>query len=331
MKLLSKFLLGSAVSILAVNSANAQLNNTNLTLCGASPGGMWSLVGAGVDSAIKTAYPGSTATYQTSSGGPANVVQVAAGKCDLGIANDGDLAAAKSGKAPFKEKYEGMRAIAVMFDWLPLMWVARKDFADKYGITSVQDLVDKKPPVRLVFNRKGLLTSAITDAQLQSMGVTADDIKKWGGSLQYQASGEQTNLMKNGRVDMMANTIFEGHRSLAEIAMSTDLVMLSTPQSANDFVIKEFYVKPWVVTKDKHEWQTADAVTVTTGVVLFADKPMSDETAYQITKAIINNPGKVQDISAAMKPFKPSIMTDQKVVEFHPGAIKAYKEAGLMK
>ena len=331
MKVLSKLLAGSVVSILAVGVANAQLSNTNLTLCGASPGGMWSLVGAGVDAAIKTAYPGSTATYQTSSGGPANVVQVTDGKCNLGIANDGDLAAARSGKEPFKQKYDGMRAIAVMFDWLPLMWVARKDFAEKYGITSVQDLVEKKPPVRLVFNRKGLLTSAITDAQLQAMGVTADDIKSWGGSLQYQASGEQTNLMKDGRVDMMANTIFEGHRSLAEIAMSTDLVMLSTPKVANDAVIEEFYVKPWVIAKDKHEWQTSDAVTVTTGVVLFADKNMSDETAYQITKAIIDNPSKVQDVSAAMKPFKPSIMTDQKVIAFHPGAIKAYKEAGLMK
>ena len=331
MNMLSKLVIGSVLSIAATTASQAQLNNTNLTLCGASPGGMWSLVGAGVDSAIKTAYPGSTATYQTSSGGPANVVQVAAGRCNLGIANDGDLASATTGKAPFKQKYSDMRAIAVMFDWLPVMWVARKDFADKYGIKSVQDIVDKKAPVRLVFNRKGLLTSQITDAQLKAMGVSDSDIKNWGGSLQYQASGEQTKLMKDGRVDVMANTIFEGHRTLGEIAMSTDIVMLSTPKKANDAVIEEFYVKPWVITKDKHAWQSQDNPTVSTGVVLFANANMSDTTAYEITKSIINNPDKVRAVSKAMAPFKPSVMTDQKVVPFHPGAVKAYKEAGLMK
>lgn len=331
MRHIGKLLIGSAACVMALSSAQAQLNKTNLTVCGASPGGMWSLVGAGVDSAIKAAHPGSAATYQTSSGGPANVVQVTAAKCQLGIANDGDLAAALSAKAPFKQKYDGMRAIGVMFDWLPVMWVARKDFATKYGIKSLQDLVDKKPPVRLVFNRRGLLTSDITDAQLKALGVSAADIKRWGGSLQYQASGEQTNLMKDGRVDVMANTIFEGHRTLAEIAMATDLVMLSTPKAANDAAIAEYYVKPWVIKKEKHAWQTEDAVTVTTGVVLFADRSMSDATAYDITRAIINHPDKVRAVSAAMAPFKPAIMTDQKVVPFHPGALKAYREAGLMK
>ena len=42
-------------------------------MCGASPGGLWSLLGAGVDQAMKAAYPGSVVTYQTSGGGFANV------------------------------------------------------------------------------------------------------------------------------------------------------------------------------------------------------------------------------------------------------------------
>ena len=45
----------------------------NLTVCGASPGGLWSLLGAGLDVTLKAAYPVSTVTYQTSSGGYANI------------------------------------------------------------------------------------------------------------------------------------------------------------------------------------------------------------------------------------------------------------------
>ena len=47
----------------------------NLNLCGGSPGGLWSLLGAGLDSAAKAADPNTTITYQTSSGGYANVVE----------------------------------------------------------------------------------------------------------------------------------------------------------------------------------------------------------------------------------------------------------------
>lgn len=314
----------------AVANANAQLNNTNLTLCGASPGGMWSLVGTGIDAAVKAAHPGSAVTYQTSSGGPANVMQVKTGKCNIAIANDGDLAAANEGRKPFRQPIAGMQAIGVMFDWLPVMWIARKDFAEKYGIRDLNDLVEKKPPVRIAFNRRGLLTSDITDATLKSLGVTGDDIKKWGGSIQYQASEEQANLMKDGRVDLIANTIFEGHRSLSEMAMSTNLVMLQTPPKAAETVIKDFYLKHWTIKANAHPWQKEDIKTVTTSIVLFADQSMSEQTAYDLTKALINNADRVRAVGKAMEPFKPQIMIDQRVVPFHPGAVKAYKEAGLM-
>ena len=56
----------------------------NLTLTGASPGGLWSRIGGGVDAAIAAAYPGSTITYQTSSGGLANIPMVAEGKVPMG-------------------------------------------------------------------------------------------------------------------------------------------------------------------------------------------------------------------------------------------------------
>ena len=65
----------SAAAGLALGLAlPAQAQTVNESVCGASPGGLWSLVGAGLDAAVKAEAPGSTITYQTSSGGLANVV-----------------------------------------------------------------------------------------------------------------------------------------------------------------------------------------------------------------------------------------------------------------
>ena len=49
---------GIALAAAAVAPASAQ--TYNLTLCGASPGGLWSLLGAGIDAAVKKAHAGST-------------------------------------------------------------------------------------------------------------------------------------------------------------------------------------------------------------------------------------------------------------------------------
>ncbi|MGE0628591.1 MAG: TAXI family TRAP transporter solute-binding subunit [Hyphomicrobiaceae bacterium] len=310
--------------------APATAETYNLTLCGASPGGLWSLVGAGVDAAVKAAYPGSTVTYQTSSGGPANIVQVKAKKCQLGFANDGDMVFATAGKAPFKKPVTGFKAIGVMYDWAPIMWIATKDFVDKHQIKDVGDIFRKKLPVRIAFNRKGLLTSAITEATLQAMGVSVKDVISWGGQVEYQASNQQQELMQNRKVDLLANTLFEGHRSIAAMAQSVDLVMLSVPKKAIDATVAEFQLKPWTVKAGTHPWQKNDAHTVTTSIILFADESMPDATAEAITNALIKHPDKMAAVSAAMKKFKPNLMTDQKAAPWHPGAIKAYKAAGLM-
>ena len=93
-------------------SANAAYN---LTLCGASPGGLWSMLGAGVDAAVKKSHPGSIVTYQTSGGGFANVGLLEQGKCDLALIHDAEAVLARDGKAPFKEPIDGIRTVAVMY------------------------------------------------------------------------------------------------------------------------------------------------------------------------------------------------------------------------
>jgi TRAP transporter TAXI family solute receptor len=324
-------LLATAAALLLASVAIANGKPYNLTVCGASPGGLWSLVGAGLDATVKAAYPGSTITYQTSSGGLANVVQVKSGKCELGIANDGDLVFAIAGKSPFKEPVKGLKAIAVLYDWAPVMWIARRDWVEKYDIHDLSDIAKKKVPVRLAFNRRGLLTSAMTDATLRALGITTKDIEAWGGSIQYQASNEQARLMENGRIDLLANTLFENHRSIAEMAQSVNLAMVDVPEKAITPVIKEFGLKPWTIKAGTHPWQKIDAHTVTTSIILFVDEKMDEKSAYDLTKAMIEHPDKMGAVSAAMKRFSPKVMIDQSAAPFAEGAIKAYKEAGLMK
>lgn len=316
------------ISCALSSMAHAQIINESV--CGASPGGLWSLVGTGLDTAVKAQYPGSTITYLTSSGGLANVPQVVSGSCAFGMANDGDLAFASQGVEPFNAPVEGLTAVAVLYDWAPVWWIARADFAERYGIETLADLAEAKPPVRLVFNRRGLLTSAITESTLDAVGISLSDINEWGGSVQFQASEEQSSLMRDGRVDMLANTLFEGHRSLFQMGEAVDLKLIGVPDDAAASVIDTYGLQPWTISGDANPWGDNEVKTVTTSIILFTRADVDEELVYGIAKSMIEHPDRMAAVSEAMNRFTPDGMTAQDVVPFHPGAIRAYEEAGLM-
>ena len=65
-----------AVWLLSLGSAQAE----NYILAGASPSGLWTSVGTGIDNAVRAANPEDLVTYQTSGGGFANVSAVGVGE-----------------------------------------------------------------------------------------------------------------------------------------------------------------------------------------------------------------------------------------------------------
>jgi len=72
----------------------SQAEPYEMTVAGASPGGLWSLLGAGLDASVRAAYPDSKITYQTSGGGIANIGQLDRNQADLGIVHDAELSLA---------------------------------------------------------------------------------------------------------------------------------------------------------------------------------------------------------------------------------------------
>ncbi|MGI9478188.1 MAG: TAXI family TRAP transporter solute-binding subunit [Hyphomicrobiaceae bacterium] len=303
----------------------------NLNLCGGSPGGLWSLLGAGLDSAAKAADPNTTITYQTSSGGYANVVQVTKKKCDLGIIHVGEGVQATKGRTPFKSPVSDFRVLMVMYDWAPMQWIATKAFADKHGIKSLADIKAKKPAIRLILNRRGILPSQLGELNLKAAGVTLDDIKKWGGKIEFQGSKNASEIMQNGRADLWANAVFVGSGKIRKAAKSVPLTLLQLPQASIDAAVKEFGAQPWTIKAGGYAWQKEPIKTHAARAVLIVAKDMPDDKAYALTKAVVTNSGKVQGVHKAMKGFTPKLMGGLTELPYHTGAIKAYKEAGVMK
>lgn len=302
-----------------------------LTLAGASAGGLWSQLGVGVDQAVTAAYPGSTITYQTSGGGLANLPMVASGRVPMGIALDAEIDIAMKGEDPFKEPVKGFRNLARLYEAQVNYMLVTKDFADKYGIKSLEDLVAKKPPVRVAINRRGNATGKISALFFEAVGITPQVIESWGGQVVYAASGEQANLAMDRRIDMIHNGLFIPDRSILQITNAVPMVWLTTTPAVVDKVAKESAGKPYTIKAGAYPWLTHDVLTTAHGAVVTVSEKMDDQTAYNLAKAITENVGKISGQSAALASVDKQVVATGSIVPFHPGAERYFREAGLLK
>ena len=328
-KSLAVFVLAAA---LAAGAAHAQSGPPyRMTLAGASAGGLWSALGVGVDQAVSAAYPGSTITYQTGGGGLANLPLVSKGQVPMGIALDPEVDIGLKGEDPYKEPIKNLAVLARLYDSQVNYMLVTKDFAEKYGIRSMADLVAKKPPVRVAINRRGNATGKISALFFETMGVTPQDIEKWGGQVVYAASAEQANLMMDRRIDMIANGLFLPDRSILQVSNSVNLVWLDTPADVAQKVAATSAGKVTLVKAGAYPWLERDITTTAHGAVIVVNENMDDATAYNLTKALVANIDKIRGQNKAMEALTPQMMAEASVIAFHPGAAKYFREAGLLK
>ncbi len=321
-------ILGAAV--LAVAPAHAQ--TYNLTLAGASPGGLWSRIGLGLDKAMAKAYPGSTVTYQTGSGGIANAKLVQDKKVPMGIAVDPELAAAVNGTGPFRgKKQKDLRVLvrvyapAARFQLTHLL--VNGDVAKKLKINSMADLVKNASKLRVAVNRPGNMDADISLAFFKANGVNPKGFKK----LVRAASREMTKLMLDRRIDVMSFGMSYNHRRIREVAKGIPLLMLNQGKGAATKVAKQFGLERCKVLASEYKFLHVDSQTVCVGAVIMVNKSMPDKTAYDVTKAMLTQIEAFKSAHRALKKATtPKSIAQPSAAPHHPGAIKAYKEAGLM-
>ena len=319
--------IATAGALLSFSSAHAEPYTMNVA--GASPGGLWTLLGAGIDASVREAYPGSTITYQTSGGGIANVALLDRDQADMALIHDAELLLAKNGGAPFKAPVDSINVLAYMYTWAPMQALIRDSFAQEYGIETFEDIARLKPPITVAVNRRGNIASSVAEEMFAAIGVTEADIESWGGRLIYAASDEQMSLIQDRRADMILNSLFVRHSSIMQAGNSVDLTLLPLSDSTISTVNAASGTISFVIPEGSYEWSPAAVETVSLGAALAVRSDMDEQIAYNLTKALFENYGLIAGVHPAMRSLTPEVMASIDVVPFHAGALRYLKEAGL--
>lgn len=329
-----KILLAAAVAGCLAAPAYAQ--PYNLTIAGYSPGGLVSTAGAGMDAALAAAYPGSTVTYQTSSGGLANALLVQQGKAPLGFVSSTELIVALEGRPPFKTPLKDLRFLFNAYTpesrFQMTHTLVSKAWAEQHGIKTFEDIAAKKPPMRIAVNRPGNMDGDVSIATLTAIGVSLGDISKWGGQVIRAASGEQASLMLDRRIDVISFGISYRHPRVLEVANSVDIVMLPMSEETAKKAAQATGAAFCEVKAKEYDFLATDSASVCVGMPVVVNASMDEKIAYNVTKAMFEQ---IEKYKASHRLLAASTtketMSQTSAAPYHPGAQKYLQEAGILK
>jgi uncharacterized protein len=162
-------------------------------------------------------------------------------------------------------------------------------------------------------------------ALFAAAGMTYKDL----GKIEYLPYQESVELIKNRQLDATLQSAGLGVASLKDLANSLDITVVSVP----DAVVKKMGA-PFVSGKipaNTYKGQTEDVNTAAVVNYLVTRKDVSDATAYQMTKLFYENLPALVAAHSAAQAINVNDAAKNPPLPIHPGAIKYYKEKGLIK
>ncbi len=311
-------------------SAAAADTPVNLTLSGGNPGGLWSLLGAGIDRAARMENASSVVTYQATGGGFANIALLSQRRTDLGLVHDAEVQIALAGEEPFTAPVTNMRAIGYMYNWAPMHFFLNRQIAEQYGITSLDDIATSGAPLRIGINRPGNITANVALGMMEAAGATVALIEGNGGQIVRAGANDQADLLRDGRIDMVTNGVFVLHSSFRAIDENNEVVLLTIPSEAAIAAAETFGLTQFVIPGGSYRFQPDNIDTLALGAMLVTHEDTSEEQIYELTRALISQIDEVRAVHSSMAELDRALFASQSLLPYHPGAERALREAGLL-
>ncbi len=260
-------------------------------------------------------------------GGLANPPRVDAGEVQLGFAFPPFVNAAGKGKKPYNKAHPNIRTLAGGFGLNPLQFVITRDTE----ITSIEEIVQKKFPLKFAADRKGTTDEWSCKTVLEYYKISYDDIKKWGGKVMHLGYGDIETQIKDRNADATFVMIAPPASIITSISISRPIQLLEFSMDLRDYLVNDWSFSPAVIKAGTYKGQNDDVRTVALFTAIMANKDVPDNVVYKITRIILENPDRIRKISPAFKNFDPSKAGIGTGGALHPGAMKFYKEKGWVK
>jgi TRAP transporter TAXI family solute receptor len=189
------------------------------------------------------------------------------------------------------------------------------------GIKTLADLKGKSLSVGAPKSGTELNSRAI----LKAAGMTYKDI----GKVEYLPFAESVDLMKNRQLAATLQSAGLGVASLKDLSNSSEITVVAVPKETVDKIGPPFVAV--TIPANTYKGQDKDVPTAAVVNYLVTSSAVSDDLAYQMTKLVFESLPELATAHAAGREIKLEAAATGSPVPLHPGAIRYYKEKGLIK
>ena len=327
MRKLRQVLLATTVTVLMAAPVSAQ----DIRIGAMREGSSWYVFAATLERLIEPIFGDNSVEIIARGGGFSNPMVVQGGKAEIALSNVATAVWASEGS----DIYNGMsapdiRALVGGLNSVYIGVIAREEFLEERGTHDLKEILQSDKPVRVLMKPVG--SSAVPAAEMifESLGTSVDEIKSNGGDVIQVGTSQVADQMRNGNADIYIDTMIKGHPAITEVALTTDVDFLDLPKESVALLERNGLTGgnygPWF------KGQEHETVGANLGTVLIANAELDEETAYQITKVIIEHADELKSSHGAWSTFDPSQAMNPKNIgiDLHPGALRYYREAGLL-
>jgi TRAP transporter TAXI family solute receptor len=311
----------TAAGATAAATATPNFTGRPLTIATGGTGGVYIIYGAGIANVLSSKL-GVAGTAQSTTASVDNMKFIRDKKVDLALTLSDtayDAVNAKGRFVPPEQPASAARSLAVMYN--NFTHVVTKDGT---GIAKVADLKGKRVSV----GAPNSGTEVIANRVLEAVGLTQADLQ-----VQKLGVADSVAQLKDGRIDAFFWSGGLPTSAITDLANTAGLKMKILDHA--DLVPKmaekygAFYFTA-TIPKDAYKLD-ADVKVSGTANLLVVHADMEEALAYAITKTIFDQQAELVKVHPEANNLKLESAIVGSPIDFHPGAIKFYKEKGVWK
>jgi len=258
-------------------------------------------------------------SVESTGGSVYNVNTIHQGELDFGISQSDTAYQAYNGIGKFKGKpIKELRSVMAIYPELLTLVVAKRS-----GIKSIMDVKGK----RINIDTPGSGTRMTTEIVLKAFGIKHSDLKQ----IDELSSSEGPTLLKDDHVDGYFAVFGHPTANIKDAANSVAIDLIPIEGKPVDMLVKKYpYYAKGIISGTFYKGVTHDTPSIGVKAVLCTSAKTSDKVVYTVMKTILDNFAAFKKLHPAYKTITKKSLLDGLSIPQHPGAIKAFKEAGLL-
>jgi TRAP transporter TAXI family solute receptor len=311
-------MIAAALAATALLSAPAAYAQQFINVLTGGTSGVYYPLGVAIAKIYSDKIPNVKTQVQATKASVENLILLQQGRGEIAFSLGDSLKAAWDGdeEAGFKAKLDKLRVIGAIYpNYIQIVATAES------GIKTLADLKGKSLSVGAPKSGTELNSRAI----LAASGLSYKDL----GKIEYLPFAESVDLMKNRQLGATLQSAGLGVASLKDLSTSSDIVVVAVPKETVDKIGPPFVSV--VIPAKTYTGQDKDVPTAAVVNYLVTSSAVSDDLAYQMTRLVYESLPELANSHAAGREIKLETAATGSPVPLHPGAIRFYKEKGLIK